>query len=530
MAHAQDERGDIGSSRRRQWIVLGAILILGALLRIWHADFGLPAYYHPDERVASEQVARFLHGDLTLTTYHHPPLIKAVAFFGLSAWRAIHDIPWSKVQDAAHATIRIVSLVFGVLSVLVLYRLCTAFLPVAWALFAALLWAVMPLPVFVSKYGVPDSMLTFFVILTLWLLVRMARTRSMGLYFLSGLCLALGFGSKYQAGLLFVSFVVAHVHASRTTPQFRKALFDAKRLLLFASGAMLGLLPAFFFLLSGGWSDFWQSLLFEKNHIIDYGHHYGSIMTTGSSFYVFHFLRSMLPLDGPLLTLLMAAGAVRLVVRHRAGDQIVLGMLIPYYAAIESVYKVPVNYEHYVLPILPLYVLAAVVLCKSLWDRLSARIRPDAVRAAILSAAGLCLACFPVYKTATMLGDMQPDTRDTARAWIEKHIPEGSTILIPQWDISGYYPDVDRETYRVLLPQRVDIRALRSSPLIDHVLLSSFITDRFLENPDQVPATTQYYREIMEKGKLIFEVKSARGSFLIHNPIIRIYRLDRGSP
>ncbi len=526
------------------------VLLLGAELRLYHLDFGLPEAWHYDEVPASRTIQGLLRGNYHMHTYYHPPLLKELAFLGLSVGKLMGlQAPVASTDSAPlryalsnpgavlpRATVilaeRLVSFLFGSLAVLALYLLAREFVGPFSALGAAALLAVLPLHVISSKYGTPDAMLSFFFPLNLWVQVRLVDARrsadsplhpSRKHYFVCGLLLALAFADKYNAAFLFISFLAAHGLTSRPRPPVKQTLLP------FAGGALLGLLacfPGLFFEAR----DIYDSISYEGHHLLVIGH-FGVKVTGRSSFYAYHFAHSILPATGPLLLTAALSGLLWLLWRRRKKDLVLLACVVPYYVAMESVYRIPPCPERYVLPLVGVYLLCAVVALTDLCERVR-----TGLRCGLFLLGMLALLAFPVWKTAHVLASLYPDTREQAAAFLAGNVPREARIFLQpiyeNFPDFNYYPDPYRLGYHDLHPVTEDWlkawqagKALRSG---DYVVATSLAYQPYLDSPEAVSLFSEFYRFLLApqgRCRLLFQADSPEGHYLFQNPTIRVCQI-----
>ncbi|HUV08914.1 MAG TPA: glycosyltransferase family 39 protein [Spirochaetia bacterium] len=504
--------------------VLALILLAAAGLRFYAFNFGLPELYHPDEMVASQEVARFMRGEYGLERYHHPPLFRMIAFLGLKTVSLIAPIPDDSMIISAVYALRTVSVLAGILTVAFLYRLSRYFLTEAFSLITAGLYAFLPLAAVLSKHGLPDTLLTLMFLINLCLQMRMTRGGPRRLFFLSGLFLALAFATKYNGVFLTISFLISLFYYTKTVREGFRAVVLSKRALFFLAGAGIGLFLGFPLVFFGEGGILWRSLLEERAHLFEQGH-FGLFISGAEYFYTFHFQKSVLPCCGPVLLLAILAGLTLMLLRRKPAEVVLLGVVLPYYLFMDWVYKLPVNFEHYVLPLLPIYTLSAVVLLSWLLSGRLKDIHPKLKASAILLLTA-ALAAYPLYSTARIVPTLVPDTRDVMRRWMREQLPAGSRILFPELETTGYYPPVHRDGFTVATFKRFnpDINALKGD--VDFVVASSLVYDRYFTYPEELPDHTYFYRTLFSKAKLLREVKPVFRSYIIHNPTLRVYSLQ----
>jgi hypothetical protein len=192
------EVGGGGASRLAPWLVLGAILIAGAVLRLWHIDrLGL----NSDEAVYVGQGAS-ISGDPTLSHLFpiyraHPLLFQTLLSVVFQLGNADHDLAG-----------RIAAAVVGLGTVLLTYEVGRLMYGGRAGLFAALFMAVMPYGVLVSRQALLDGPETFFAALALYLTARYAMTQRPAWLYAAAGTLGLTFLSK-EVGLLFLGSMYA---------------------------------------------------------------------------------------------------------------------------------------------------------------------------------------------------------------------------------------------------------------------------------------------------------------------------------
>jgi 4-amino-4-deoxy-L-arabinose transferase-like glycosyltransferase len=186
------------TSRLVPWLVLAAILIAGALLRLWQVDrVGL----NSDEAVYVGQGAS-IAGDPTLSSLFpiyraHPLLFQTVLSVVFDFSNADHDVSG-----------RIAAAVVGLGTVLLTYEVGRLLYGRRAGLFAALFMAVMPYCVLVSRQALLDGPEAFFATLALYLTARYALTQRPAWLYAAAGTLGLTFLCK-EVGLLFVGSVYA---------------------------------------------------------------------------------------------------------------------------------------------------------------------------------------------------------------------------------------------------------------------------------------------------------------------------------
>ena len=386
--------------RRTTWLILGAILVTGALLRLWQIDrLGL----NSDEAVYVGQGAS-IAGDPNLSQLFpiyraHPLLFQTVLSVAFQLGHGDPDLFG-----------RIAAVVVGLGTVLLTYLLGRLLYGRRAGLFAALFMAVMPYSVVVSRQVLLDGPETFFATLALYLTARYAISeRPAWLYAAAG-AVGLTCLSK-EVGILFLGSI--YTFFALTPPvrvRLRHAVGAALVLAVVISPQPLSLLFAG---TTGTGGRFLSYQIFRRpNHDL------------------FFYPITVTEALGPLLvaTALLGLWALR---RWASWREILLLSWVVVPVLFFEAW--PVKGFQYLLPIAPpMAILAARALSHGLGSRSVHRV-PAAWAAAGLLAVSLALPAWnriqPPRSGKFLAGSGGVPGGREAGGWIQKHIPEGSTLL-----------------------------------------------------------------------------------------------------
>jgi uncharacterized membrane protein len=225
---------DSSVSGRMDWVWLGAILALAALLRAFHLNSGLWL----DEIETLVQYTR-LPGGTLLTVYpslnHHVLFTLeakgSIALFGESAW-----------------SLRFPAFAFGVASIWALWLVAREAVSRREALLAALMMAVSYHHVWFSQNARGYTGLLFFGLLGTYFLVRAAKARSWTLWSAFGVVSALAMYTHLSAGFFVAAQGLVYCgYAARASIAMR-----AGRSIPESAPGLSGLLPLYGFALAGG--------------------------------------------------------------------------------------------------------------------------------------------------------------------------------------------------------------------------------------------------------------------------------------
>jgi 4-amino-4-deoxy-L-arabinose transferase-like glycosyltransferase len=228
-------------------ILIGIILLIALLIRVWGVNYDLPYIYHPDEPgyiVISQNI--FKTGDLNPHFFNYPSLffyINALAYIPyyllgkiIGIFRTPNDIlpPISLAMGVTLAQMptavllgRIITIGFGVGTVGLVYfngKQITGRTSVG--ILASLMAAISPTTVWHSRLITPDTFVTFFASASLLASTLVYQQGKTWQYAIAGICVGLTASSKYNGGLVILSLLLAHLL------RYGKAAFKQPKLYL----------------------------------------------------------------------------------------------------------------------------------------------------------------------------------------------------------------------------------------------------------------------------------------------------------
>lgn len=478
-----------------------ALVAVGLALRAWQVDWGLPHPYHPDEPGVLVHVLPMLEGDLVVRTYVHGPLQKYLVWIVASVAGVDPEDPWAMVRLAYIG--RWLSVVAGTCTIPAAWALARPLVPAGWALLAAALVAVMPLPVTLSRYAVTDPWLALFFTLATALAVQCTVDPRPRWWALGGVCTGLALGAKISAAVLGLPWAVA-VAAVAMRGARRHALVGAAAAL---GGLLAGLVVAYPSL-PWSWEEFRLSLRMASRQAAEQGHR-GIRLGPEEVGWLFYPRTALAPVLGPVAAIAGLYGLGASVLRRRSGDLVLLAAALPYLVIIEAAYKVPPAPDRYALPLV-----GPVAVWIALGTALLA-FRLPWERAGRVLATVLVLA-WPVVDVVGLAADLPRDTRDEAARWMVDNLPAGARIVRP--GLSFYQPALD-ERFNDEQVDRFDARHA------DYVVLSSFSVDRWLEHPDQDPEMTALIRSVRGMQQ-VFVARPRWRTYQFHEPVIEIHAVS----
>jgi hypothetical protein len=488
------------------------IVALGAGLRFYGLSFGLPHNYHPDEIPKVNAVMRMYdQGTLDPNYFLHPSLLLYSTYF----FNYLFHLAGAEgtFRETAFLAGRTVSALAGSLSVLIVFYITKEIFKKEAALMAAFLLAVFPLHVTCSRYLKEDSLLVFFILLTLLSTLIALRKDNFKILFISAFFAGLSASTKYSGVLSFAIIAATPwLKSDSIKPDVRylKAVF------------VCGLISVFGFLIATPYSvlnsaRFIKDVSYESGHMSE-GH--TTAVDAWSQYWMYHISRSIVPGVG-FLTLafaLLKSGAI--VNKKRPKELLIFALLLLFYMSAEYVKSKPAPQpERYILPCLPFIAILAAGIFEDLFR--------SGKKNALIIVLLITVCFFPLKRSFELASELKYDTRIQLSDWIDKNIPEGSKIMT---DRLSYGPLLNDKKYQVLnlngseILQDLDVKNLRKSGF-DYLILSSLFYGRYFSEPKVEPVARQRIRELSKYFQVVNKIEPRYGTYGFHNPELILYSL-----
>lgn len=426
-------------SKRYALLAVPAIILLAAGLRIWGIGWGLPTdrhyfSYHPDEVTVllSAMKVNLFAGEFDPGFYNYGSLyiflVSIAAVFG--SLFGLINLPsgdvFAKIGEIAKLYLsgRLIALALGVLTVYLVYLLGKRAYGRRTGLLAALLMAILPIHVMHSKFMAVDVPATFFITLALLFAVRIPEGHRLRDYLLSGLFAGLAAGTKYNAGLVILSPIVAHLGSGELSRAISHKARPVLRVLSPKMWAVLTTGAAGFLIGTPGailnYGRFSHDFAFEVLHART-GH--GLVFAQTGSGFVYHIVHSLWPGMGLPLMFLAGLGILYALYRRTPAGLALMAFALVYYVVIGIA---QVRFARYIIPLLPVM---AVLGARPVADLLNKRNWAIRYLTAIILTVAIGYTLF--YSLALDRVMASTDTRDQADRWIRANVPTGSSIAFP---------------------------------------------------------------------------------------------------
>jgi len=501
-------------------------LMLGAGLRLYGLDFGLPTPYHPDEL----QKAHFLRSMMAEKRIDphfglQPPLLLYLTWL---ISQVLHLFNVFQGQTIARLLLagRAVNAVCGVISIYLVYcigcRISSRFTGTV----AALLLAIIPLHVTNSRYMKEDVLFVSFALACMLLVLKSVDQKKLKYLYLAGLFAGFSLGAKYTG---VVSFLI--VLAAPFLGRERFSFIPDWRMLKHSVLAIL-LEPIGFVLTAPYLLSSWENISqviegfgSESRHAMR--GHMGVAISAASQLWMFHLGNSLIPGMGILTVVAALIGLGALLYSWRPKGLFLVALVLLFYLPAEwANSKPPPQPDRYVLACTPFLALAAAELLEILRRRAGLPVFKTLVPLGILF-------FFPAMRSFQLAADIRNDTRKQMTDWMHDNLPAGTRILL-----SG------GTTYLARVPQKLQGVALRKkigrendhiadrlrATNFDYILTTSLTTGRFRTNVQgRAREVANSLREIDRDLPLVKRISAASGSYGFHNPVLSLYALKSES-
>ena len=489
-------------------IIILLILAAGFILRLSGINFGLPSKnlalttYNPDEALTIYSLQdmnpskldfspkrAFLWGGFSI--YIVGFFLKLCQFLKIVNPASREFLIANLAEaDKLYIVVRLISIIFGTLSILAIYSIAKKAYNKTTGLVCAGLLSIIGVHIVYSFYARPDVIMLFFVLwavyFSLEILSGEAKAKT---YFISGILVGLGTATKLSGGIFGIVPFLAHFLNGNGT--FKEKIKNRNIWILIISGFagfIIGC-PYAIFDFSTWWYYFKMNIAFANGttHPIEYAIH-----GPGWQSYISYYLPSSMgwPLVLAGLTGFLYILFSSLTKRDRSEKRnfdilfLISGVII-YFIISKTKNQAAV----YTIPVLPFFVLFTGRLLDALLNSTIIKKPLSLIIAGLLS---FYLFGFTLtYSLAHIKLYTSVNTRELASEWIDKNIPKNKTIAIAR----SYFwtPGILRQykpPYRLLMGGDIQ------SALSDAVLG----LDKISRQADYIVLTEFEYRDYLVKN------------------------------
>ncbi|RJQ27465.1 phospholipid carrier-dependent glycosyltransferase [Candidatus Parcubacteria bacterium] len=436
--------------------ILFFIILISGVFRFYGLNWDQGFHLHPDERAITmySLTLSFPNSFTEFFSVNSPlnPHFFAYGSFPLYLLKGAGVLGGffdSSFSQYANINIlgRYISALFDISTIILIYFLGKRVLNKQVGLLSAFFYSISVLPIQSSHFYIVDIPLTFFTLLTLYILICFYEKPTLQKAILIGFTFGLSIATKTSASLLTVSIGTAlfadflliffrSPHKPKNwLPHLPKVL---KKLFVF--GLLISCTATVVFFAAEPYAlisfpEFFKQTLQQRimtynPFIFPY-----TLQYVGKIPYLYEVKNLFLWGQGPFLSLFSIMGAFYFTFlafkrsrEEKWAKETILAVFFWVYFLVVG--KFAIGFMRYLLPIYPLLCLFAAMLFFQLIQFLTKRFKPPMLSVIYL----LFFILFLVWPISFLQVYTKPNTRTSATNWINKNIPLGKSIAIEHWD------------------------------------------------------------------------------------------------
>lgn len=436
----------------RTKIILILILLLAATFRLYNINWDQGHHMHPDERAIvmavdelkfPTNISHFLSPQSTWN-----PDFFAYGSFPMYLLRAAGNAAAVFNSELGQYTSinlvgRFISALADLFTVFLIFLIGRKLFNSSVGLLAAFFYAISVLPIQLSHFYAVDTLLTCFILATLYSLLKfyekpdIKRSVTVGLFF--GLSLAtkvsaivliasIGTALVVDFALIFIKNPHKPKHWLPHLPKFIKRLAGFAAIIFSATVLTFIFFEPYALL---DFKNFWAQTLQQSELTKNPFYFPYTLQYVGKIPYVYEFKNVFFWGLGPVISLLSFAGIAYYIfhLKKARGAQFAKAIIILMFFIIYIlvVGKFSVGFMRYMLPVYPFFALfAAVLVYKIISSIKSQNLRVLTSYFLLLTSIVWPLSFIQIYKS--------PNTRVQASEWIYSNIPPGKILAVEHWD------------------------------------------------------------------------------------------------
>ncbi len=521
----------------RTKFLLIAILLLAATFRFYNVNWDNGHQLHPDERAILMAVDK-LKFPPTLTEFMSPestwnPDFFAYGSFPMYLLRVTGNAlsvfnPTLGQYTSLHLVGRVLSALTDLLSIFLIYKIGRKLFNAHAGLLAAFFYAISVLPIQLSHFFAVDTLLTCFILATLYSLLLFYEKPTVRKALLVGLLFGLALATKISAIVLVLSmgfaltadFILIFLKKPHKFKQWLPLMSaSVKRIFIHGIVIVFGTFLTFAFFEPYAiidYNNFWSQTLQQSELTKNPFYFPYTLQYVGKIPYVYELKNVFLWGLGPALGTLSFTGVIYFIFfifkKERdpqfAKELIVFAFFLSYLLVVG---RFAVGFMRYMLPLYPLFTLFAALLVY----KIISNIRSKNIR--IVISYLLFITCL-IWPFSFLHIYTKPNTRTQASNWINSNISPGKTLAVEHWDdqlpigrsidytiltLKLYDPDIPEKWTEINTQlQRADYIIIASNRLYTPLLK---LTDcENLPANSCYPRTASYYKNLFA-GKSNFK-------------------------
>lgn len=548
----------------KEKLTLFFIFLLAANMRFYGINWDSGHQLHPDERAIVMAVDK-LEFPKSIPEFFSPasswnPHFFAYGSFPMYLLRATGNAmsvfdPSLGQYGSINQLGRAISALFDIATIFLLYLIGKKLFNVKIGLLASFFYTISVLPIQLSHFYAVDTILTAFVLATLYCLILFYEKPSARTSALVGLFFGMSLATKVSAIVLIVSiglalsvdFILIFLKTPHKPKHYLPHLPKSITHLL-RYGLTIGITAITTFLLFEPYalidfSNFWAQTLQQSELTKNPFYFPYTLQFVGKIPYIYEFKNIFLWGLGPVLATLSFAGLlyfVYLLFRKRKNPDFAkeLIVFVFFFAYVFVVGRFAVGFMRYMLPVYPLFALFAAILFYQLLQILNKKIKNKKLLYFSLLISHLSFLIWPLSFIQIY---SKPNTRLTASNWIYSLVPIDKTLAVEHWDdqlpigkpisyktqILKLYDQDSKEKWDEINTQleKTDYIVIASNRL--YAPLQKLTDCKTIPSYRCYPLTARYYKDLFS-GKLGFQ-KVAEFANYPAVPVLNIKINDQGA-
>lgn len=525
--------------KKINYLLIG-IIILAAIFRLYGLNWDQGFHLHPDERAITLftiplkipiSIQEFLSVNSSLNPHFFAYGSLPLYLLKLSGSMLSNVNPLFAQYDKINLVGRFISLLFDMGTLLLIYLLGKKLFNKNVGNLTAFFYTISVFPIQLSHFYAVDTLLNFFIILTLYLLIKFYEKPTIRNALLTGAAFGLALGTKISATVILASIGLAltidfllvflkNPHHPKIwfphVPKLIKILI-LKGAIVFISAIVIFIIIEPYALID--FNEFWRQTMQQRQMTYDAFTFPYTLQYVGKTPYFYELKNIFLWGLGPILSSVSFIGALYFtIIAIRKGketkwaQELILAVFFWTYFFVVG--KFAVGWMRYMLPLYPLFSLFAALLVWRLHVLLKNKLKIPTLLFIILNS--LFITLLLIWPLALMNIYTKPNTRVLASNWIYQNIPLDKTIAVEHWDdqlpLGGSpYKTITLPLYDPDTPQkwqiinedltRIDYIIIASNRL--YVPLQKLIDCKKIPSYHCYPLASEYYKNLLS-GSLGF--------------------------
>lgn len=524
-------------------IILFFIILLAFYFRTFNTNWDNSYYFHPDERAIymftiplamPSSLTQFLSVDSPLNPHFFAYGSLPLYLLKIMASSVSFINPIFSEYGGIHIIGRLISATADTGTVFLVYLLGTKLVGKRGGLFAASIYACSVFPIQVSHFYAVDSLLTFFMTFTVYLLVVYLEKRFLVIAFYAGIFFGMALATKISSAILIVSIVLALFYKPKKARHLVRQALSAITLLITA-GLVFVITQPYTLI------DFrtflqqttLQSQMSNNAFLFPY-----TLQYVGKIPYLYEFKNIIFWGQGLFIAPISFLGIASsfLVIKLGKDKKIPLYIFLIISTGVYFMVfgKFAVGWMRYMLPIYPLLAVFGGIFLDKAYNKFFKNSALLLKRVALF----MYFIVLISYPFSFLTIYTKPTTKIQASDWIHDNIPQGSKLAVEHWDDSLPIYGGEKYTHLTLPLYDPDTSTkwlgIKSTlQVTDYIIIASnrlYVPLQKLTDCERLPfdkcykLTSQYYKNLFD-GKLGFR-KVAEFSSYPTVPILNLQIID----